>query len=160
MSPTDSETIHGQMQSPGLLRRLLAIVYDAFLLVALFAVVSLPLVMQVGEQALTHDPILKGLLRLVLLLSAFLFYGWFWTHGGQTLGMRVWRLRVQKMDGSAMDWAASLKRFGWALLSVFAGGLGFLWILIDSRGLAWHDRLSHTQLVLVPKKSAESHAIK
>ena len=30
-------------------------------------------------------------------------------------------------------------------------GLGYLWMLFDRDGLTWHDRLSHTRLVLVEK---------
>jgi uncharacterized RDD family membrane protein YckC len=155
VSTTDENIV-----SPGLLRRIMAMLYDGFLLIALFAVVSLPLVVQVGEQVLTHDPLMKTLLRVLLLLSAFLFFGWFWTHGGQTLGMRAWRLRAQKTDGSAMDWSASIKRFAWSLLSLAFFGLGFFWILLDRQGLSWHDRLSHTRLVLIPKKSVKPHSVK
>ena len=159
-APVDAESSLTEDRSPGLLRRIMAIVYDSFLLIALFAVVSLPLVMQVGEETLTHNPLMKALYQLLLLLSAFLFYGWFWTHGGQTLGMRAWRLQARKMDGSAMDWPASIRRFAWSLLSLAFLGLGFLWILLDRRSLAWHDRLSNTHLVLLAKKSAKTHAVK
>lgn len=158
--PTNPDPALNNAPSPGLPRRIMAFIYDSFLLIALFAIVSLPLVMQVGEQTLTHNPLMKALYQLLLLLSAFLFYGWFWTHGGQTLGMRAWRLRAQKMDGTAMDWPASIRRFAWSLVSWLVAGLGFLWILLDPHRLAWHDRLSNTRLVLLPKQSAESHAVK
>lgn len=36
-------------------------------------------------------------------------------------------------------------------LTLFYLGLGFLWILHDRDKLAWHDRLSETRLVLLPK---------
>jgi len=139
----------------GLARRLAAMVYDSFLLIALFFVVSVPIVMQVGEQTLTHDPLIRLLYRLVLLLAAFLFFGWFWTHGGQTLGMRAWRLRTVKLDGSPMDWPASVVRFATSLLSLACFGLGFLWIVIDPEHLAWHDRLSRTRVLLEPGKSRQ-----
>jgi uncharacterized RDD family membrane protein YckC len=31
-------------------------------------------------------------------------------------------------------------------------GLGFLWVLYDRDKLAWHDRLSGTRLVRLPKE--------
>lgn len=136
----------------GLIRRLMAMVYDSFLVIALFFVISIPFVVQFGEQTLTHDPLVRLLYRLVLLLAAFLFFGWFWTHGGQTLGMRAWRLRTTKMDGSPMDWPASAVRFTASLLSFACFGLGFVWIVIDPEHLAWHDRLSRTRVVVEPKK--------
>jgi len=137
----------------GFLRRLMAMVYDSFLIVALFFILTVPFVLQVGEQTLTHDPVVHMLYQLVLVLSAFLFFGWFWTHGGQTLGMRAWRLRTIKRDGSPMDWPASMARFAAALLSIACIGLGFLWILVDPERLAWHDHLSRTRVLLEPKNS-------
>jgi len=139
-------------QNAGLLRRLMAMVYDSFLIVALFFVVTIPFVLQVGEQTLTHDPVVHTLYQLVLALAAFLFFGWFWTHGGQTLGMRAWRLRTMQRDGSPMNWTTSIARFAAAILSTACFGLGFLWILIDPEHLAWHDHLSRTRVVVEPKK--------
>ena len=140
-------------QNAGFLRRLMAMVYDSFLIAALFFIVTVPFVLQVGEQTLTHDPVVHTLYQLVLVLAAFLFFGWFWTHGGQTLGMRAWRLRTIKKDGSPMDWPASMMRFAAALLSLACFGLGFLWILIDPERLAWHDHLSRTRVLLEPKRA-------
>jgi uncharacterized RDD family membrane protein YckC len=139
-------------ENAGVLRRLMAMVYDSFLLVALFFIVTIPFVLQVGEQTLTQDPLVHALYQLVLVLSAFLFFGWFWTHGGQTLGMRAWRLRTLKSDGSPMSWPASMARFAAALLSIACFGLGIVWIVIDPERLAWHDRLSRTRVVVEPKK--------
>jgi uncharacterized RDD family membrane protein YckC len=45
-----------------------------------------------------------------------------------------------------------LLRFFAAILSWSAGGLGFLWILVDRDRMAWHDRLSKTEVVLLAKK--------
>lgn len=139
-------------QNAGFLRRLMAMVYDSFLIAALFFLVTVPFVLQVGEQTLTHDPVVHTLYQLVLVLAAFLFFGWFWTHGGQTLGMRAWRLKTLRMDGLPMNWPASIARFAAALLSIGCFGLGFLWILIDPERLAWHDHLSRTRVVVEPKK--------
>ena len=43
----------------------------------------------------------------------------------------------------------SLIRCAGAMLSMLALGLGYLWILFDRDGLAWHDRISNTRLVMV-----------
>jgi len=138
-----------------LLRRLIAMVYDAFLLIALFALVSLPIVLALGRDHPINESWLVLLLyRLVLLLTAYLFFGWFWTHGGQTLGMRAWRLQTVKSDGSPMDWISSAKRFLAVLLSWASLGLGYLWMLIDKDKMTWHDRLSATRVVLLPKKTS------
>jgi uncharacterized RDD family membrane protein YckC len=140
----------------GLVPRLMAMVYDSLLLIALFAAVSLPVVLWMGERSINENLAVLLLYRLLLLLTAFLFFGWFWTHGGQTLGMRAWRLRTVKYDHSPMDWASAGRRFAASLVSFASAGLGYLWILVDPERLAWHDRLSATRVERLPKKSSES----
>jgi uncharacterized RDD family membrane protein YckC len=79
------------------------------------------------------------------------FYGAFWTRGGQTLGMASWRLKVEREDGARLTWADTVKRLGAAVLSWLPLGLGYFWILVDRDRRAWHDRLSRTRVVVVPK---------
>jgi uncharacterized RDD family membrane protein YckC len=132
--------------SPGLLRRLAAIFYDLLLLFALLAVattlITLPFGMPEGGSLLAFQWFLFEIIPL-------LFFTGFWWRGGQTLGMRAWRLKVVRMDGSPVRWGDALKRHLAALLSCLTLGLGFLWVLIDSNGLAWHDRLSGTRLIRI-----------
>jgi uncharacterized RDD family membrane protein YckC len=139
---TDSEAVR-----PGLIRRLGAIFYDLLLLIALLAVattlITLPLGMPEGGSLLAFQLFLFEIIPL-------LFFSGFWWRGGQTLGMRAWRLKVVRMDGSALSWGDALKRHLGALLSCLALGLGFLWILVDRDRLAWHDRLSGTRLIRLP----------
>ncbi len=95
-----------------------------------------------------HVPAGSLWFRTYLLLVMFLFHGWFWTHGGQTLGMRAWRLRVVGRDDSTIGWSRAALRFviAWpAWISV----IGLLWCVIDGRAL--HDRLSGTQVLRLPK---------
>lgn len=69
-------------------------------------------------------------------------YGGFWVRGGQTLGLRSWRLRL---DGGPITWMHAFKHFAGAILSWPPLGLGFLWPIFDREKLAWHDRLSGTR---------------
>ncbi|MDH3559391.1 MAG: RDD family protein [Gammaproteobacteria bacterium] len=131
----------------GLLRRLAAMFYDTLLLfsVLLFATVVALLVTRGTLDY--HNPFF----RTYLFLICFLFYAWFWRHGGQTLGMRAWRLRVQRFDGNPITLWQALLRFlaaipAWAVL-----GLGYLWILVDKDKLALHDRFSESVIVRLPK---------
>jgi uncharacterized RDD family membrane protein YckC len=93
----------------------------------------------------------RALFQTYLLGVMLVFFSWFWLHGGQTLGMRAWRLRVVSRDGAPLRARQALARFGWALPSLLCFGLGLLWVLVDKERLAWHDRLSGTRLVLLPK---------
>ncbi len=138
---------------PGFWRRLAAIFYDSFLVLALvitaFTLAYLPLAMGLGMEDLRQHPLARHLLTLWMVLVGVGFHLWFWTHGGQTLGMRAWRLRLVSETGGPVTWRQALIRYGVALVSLLALGLGFLWILIDEKKRAWHDLASGTRLVLV-----------
>jgi uncharacterized RDD family membrane protein YckC len=133
--------------TPGLLRRLAAIFYDTLLLGALLlvavALVTFTLEMGLGYKLDPTHP----LYRIYLLLVSVAFFVWFWTHGGQTLGMRAWRLRIVRNDGQPLELKDALLRYAAALLSWAVCGLGFLWILVDREQLTWHDRISKTKLL-------------
>jgi len=132
----------------GLLRRLAAGLYDGLLVIALLVRPTLlAMALRGGE------PIPPGnlLFQALLLLTAGAFFTWFWSHGGQTLGMRAWRLRVEQQSGAPLSLGIALLRFVISLVSVAAFGLGLLWILFDADKLAWHDRATGTRVVVLPK---------
>ena len=132
----------------GLLRRLAAGLYDGLLVIALLVIPTLlAMALRGGE------PIPPGnlLFQALLLLTAGAFFTWFWSHGGQTLGMRAWRLRVEQQSGAPLSLGIALLRFVISLVSVAAFGLGLLWILFDADKLAWHDRATGTRVVVLPK---------
>lgn len=133
-----------QAPPPSLLRRLGAMVYDAFLLTGLlFFATTLLLPLRGGEAFRPNELAYSA----YLLGVCFMFYGWFWTHGGQTLGMRAWKIRLCVEDGSAVTWGRAAVRFAAALLSLGLFGLGYWWALWDKRKRCWHDLLSGTHLV-------------
>jgi len=145
-----------QARVPGLLRRLAAILYDSVLLLGLLmlavALLVIPYEQLVGAP-FPHEELLHRLaLQAYLVLVVGAFFAFFWVRGGQTLGMRSWRLRVLRDDGEPLRWRHAWRRFGAAFLSLAPLGLGLLWCLLDRDGLAWHDRLSRTRLVLVAKR--------
>jgi uncharacterized RDD family membrane protein YckC len=145
----------------GLLRRLGALAYDSLLLIAVFMVATALFLPLTGGTAITAQahPVLEWLYRLVLLGLIVVFYGTFWTRRGQTLGMASWRLRVEREDGRLLTWADTALRLAVAALSLLPAGLGFLWILVDPQRRAWHDRLSHTRVVVVPRARTQVSSI-
>lgn len=131
------------MQSPGLFRHLAIIIYDSLLLLALlFLATAIVLPFNSGEAFSSS----QYLFPLYLLAICFFFYGWFWTHGGQTLGMKTWKIKVLTIDKQPLNWIQAFKRFCLALVSWLFMGLGFLWKLIDKNNYTWHDHLSKTAL--------------
>ena len=131
----------------GLPVRLLAMFYDALLLLSALLIATAVALMVTRGSLSAHNPFF----RTALILICFSFYAWFWLHGGQTLGMRAWRLRVQQRDGSPITVWQALLRFLVAIPSLACGGLGFLWMLVDRDKMTWHDRVSETVIVRLPK---------
>jgi len=128
-------------------RRLGAMVYDGILLFALLMIAALPIVMVAGaDSSFFRSP----LYTLYLYSICFIFFGWFWTRGGQTLGMRSWKIRVVRVDGQPLGLDSALMRYLLATISLTLFGLGFIWILFDRENLAWHDQLSKTRIVFDP----------
>jgi uncharacterized RDD family membrane protein YckC len=94
-----------------------------------------------------------NLVRLVALFTTMLFFSWFWLKNGQTLGMQAWRIKLVGFDGAQPTLGQIAIRCLGATLSAACLGLGYLWCLFDSNGRYWHDYLSGTELVLLPKQN-------
>jgi uncharacterized RDD family membrane protein YckC len=128
--------------TPGFLRRLAAQIYDFLLLIALLFLATALLLPFTAGEAITAQQTL--IYRIYLIVISFFFYGWFWTHGGQTLGLRAWKIKVLTLDQKPISWIQALLRFAAATVSWGFCGLGFLWILVDKNKRSWHDHLSKT----------------
>ena len=125
------------------MRRLGAIFYDSLLLGGLlFAATACLLPFNEGE-AIAPD---RWLFPAYLLLVSYFFFAWFWTHGGQTLGMRAWKIRVASFSGEPITWSQATTRFTGALISWAAAGIGFLWIVFNKEKNGWHDLLSRSRI--------------
>ncbi|NND54092.1 MAG: RDD family protein [Gammaproteobacteria bacterium] len=137
----------------GLGKRLLAALYDWLLVLAVMMVVSIPVVALRGDAIATGN----ALYQAALMLIAGVFFCGFWVRGGQTLGMRAWRLRLISDHGAAGEVSvpAAARRYLSAWLSVMLLGLGFVWSLFDPQRRAWHDRWSGTRIVVLPKRTKD-----
>ena len=139
--------------------RLLALVYDALPVVALWMLLSTAFTF--GYTFLGRHPVaeniapfsaLQWLLWLCCWLVTALYATLSWGRGGQTLGMRPWRLQVVAAGGGTPTPRQLWIRYAVGSLSLLAGGLGFAWAWIDRDRLAWHDRASATRLVRLPRR--------
>lgn len=133
----------------GLPRRIGAIVYDALLLAGVLLIFTAAAWAVRGGREIAPGTLW---FQVALVAVAGLFFGWFWTHGGQTVGMLAWKIRVQRSDGAQLGWRDAAARFLAAIVSLLPLGLGFWWAVVDRRGLTWHDRLSGTRLVRAPPR--------
>ena len=142
-----SENISQSLRFAGLFRRLMAILYDLFLLIAiLFISTAVAMVFNQGNAIQPGQPIYPLYVTCLVIIS-FGFYGWFWTHGGQTLGMKTWKMKLQRQNGQAVTWTLALIRFITAMISWSAAGLGFFWSLFHPQKRTWHDIASGCVLV-------------
>jgi uncharacterized RDD family membrane protein YckC len=130
----------------GLLRRLAALCYDLLLLVAVLFVVTLVVLFARGGREISPG---TWWFELSLVAVSAAFFIWFWTHGGQTLGMRAWQVRVVDRVGGPIGLKRAVVRYVAAVASALPAGLGFWWSLVDRENLCWHDRWSGTKLVRV-----------
>lgn len=131
----------------GLMRRLMAIIYDLFLLIALlFIATAIAMAFNQGN-AIEPGQALYPLYVACLLIISFCFYGWFWTHGGQTLGMKTWKMRLQQNNAQSITWPLAFIRFTTAMISWSAAGLGFLWSLFHPQRRTWHDIASNCVVI-------------
>ena len=133
------------MQSVGFFKRLFVVLYDSLLLAGVIFAASVLFLLIPDSVEFT---LIVKLVKLIYLLAVtFAFYGWFWVKAGQTLGMKAWGLYLINSDGKFINWKQAAIRYVAAILSWAALGLGFTWILINKRQLAWHDMISKSQIV-------------
>ena len=140
---------------PLLLRRLAALFYDFWICVALWLLLSALFTAAwtlAGHAARENIApfsswqwALWGCCWAVTGLYAVLS----WHRGGQTLGMRAWKIAVVGDHGRPATAKALWRRFAWGGLSLLLAGAGFWWALLDRRRLTWHDRASGTRLVRI-----------
>jgi uncharacterized RDD family membrane protein YckC len=129
-----------------LFRRLAAFCYDLLLLGALIFCFTLILLAARGGREIPPGTFW---FEACLVAIAGAFFGAFWTHGGQTLGMRAWRIRVVTADGGELNWPQAAARFAAAVVAALPAGLGLWWSVFDPHGRGWHDRWANTRVVRV-----------
>jgi uncharacterized RDD family membrane protein YckC len=147
-------------------RRLGALLYDSLLLGGLLLMATVALLPLTGGRAIAAG---TPWFSLYVFAIVALFFGWFWTHGGQTLGMRAWKLRLRRHDGGPVRWWQALVRLllaGWWLLpmaflrQMLGFNVGFsltvgLLLFALTLLLRLHDRYSETEVVRVLPSAPE-----
>ena len=153
-------------------RRLAALAYDLLATLAIVMVVGLVAQLATDGQLITTGAqvVIPAWYRP---LQALVLGGYFaasWRYGGQTLGMRPWRVQLRSRAGDAASWRQVLVR-----LLVAASPLGLLWLtpslglrptlwpmllvwalwfapaLFEPRRRSVPDLLAGTQLQLLPR---------
>jgi uncharacterized RDD family membrane protein YckC len=141
-------TNHNTAAQPSLLRRFAVINYDGLLLMAVSIGYGL-IYLAIGKLVfhMNVDRPAGIVFQLGWLLSIVGFFCYFWMRGGQTTGMRAWRVQITNGNGNAPTIGQCLLRFilaplGWLLFFTF-------WLNPNRQML--HDQWSNTRLILLPK---------
>ena len=157
--------------TPSIKRRLTAMVYETFLLLA---VEMLATGLWLLATRNSHAPVFQHGLKLFLFLVTGAYFVHAWSGSGHTLAMKTWRMRVLGLTGGRVALRTALLRYllawGWFLPAlIVCGRLGLkdkgqIGIAIGVGVLAWassalfdrdrqflHDRLAGTRVVSLPK---------
>ncbi len=144
----------------GFLRRFGAWVYDFLIVVAILLLATLiALAVQAGAIELGMLNLAEGLdpsenLRTSLFFQAYLvfclfgFFIWFWRRGGQTAGMKTWRIKIQSLNGQRLSRRQCIIRLLTCLLGV--GNIFILWPGTKKRSL--QDLCSKSEVIVLSKE--------
>lgn len=158
LNTTAPETNTTPIPTAGVLRRFAAIVYDALLLVAIsIGYGALALLINVliqgeppaGEKVQWGHWSILVFIGWMLTLAAFFCY--FWRRSGQTLGMRAWRMKLVDLEYNTPRLKQCFLRCLIAPFSLLLGGVGYFWRWFDPQKMTLHDRVSKTQVIVLPK---------
>ncbi|WP_082768667.1 RDD family protein [Paraglaciecola hydrolytica] len=159
------QTTIQNFQRAGFFRRLAAMVYDLLVAVAVAMVAAIVMtvvftllyengVLDKGGLEHVSDVMQQSLLYQVSMqlwvgLWVAGFFLWFWRNGGQTIGMRAWRLRIFSTTTQPFGYGRALLRLICSL-----GGLGTLLVLFDIKHKqSLQDRLAGTEVVYLTKEA-------
>ena len=138
-----------QCPSASLFKQMLAMLYDSLLIIALLFLATV-ILLPFNQGEAVSGP----MYNFYLIMVVFLFYSVFWHRAGQTLGMKVWKIRIINEYGANPSWSVGFLRLFFALLSIACLGFGYWWRLFTP--YTWHDRLSQTRVIDTSRLPAES----
>jgi uncharacterized RDD family membrane protein YckC len=127
-----------------LIKRYLAVVYEALLMVALVLTLTAIYYMLFGDAS-------QGWKRLglqVLLWGAMgAYFVRCWTVTGQTLASQTWKLKVVDQHGQLLGWQQAMMRYVVASILLLPAGLTLWWAILDKDQQYLHDRLLGSRIV-------------
>jgi uncharacterized RDD family membrane protein YckC len=124
--------------------RTISSIYDCFLLLGVwFAVGSIGLWLNGGQ---VLHPALGSIL---VFLSGWVFFAFFWMKSGQTLGMQVWRIKIVSSEANEkkITIMQTFLRYSVNCGIIALLGMPLFLIYVDKKHLAVNDVLSKTKLV-------------
>ncbi len=130
---------------PGLRRRIASMAYESLLLLGVLSVSFMLPHLALGMAFNIALPGWVLLSHVFIVLGA--YFVWYWHHGGQTLAMQTWKIRLSTPSGVEPSLARLALRYVLAWPSLVYLGAGLFWALFDRDRQFLHDRLAGTRLV-------------
>ena len=118
----------------GLFKMLLVNFYDLILLFAVLYFFTIPIILLSKGNAVLDNIFYQTYLIVII----FLYYAWFWKKYNQTLGMRIWKIKIYSRYSLEISYMQSLKRIIVSLLG------GHILLLVSNESL--QDKISQTYL--------------
>lgn len=161
----------------GLTRRLACFVYEGVLLFGVLMAAGFAFAVTTQQRhALKGQPALQVFVFLVLGV----YFVWFWTHGGQTVAMKTWHLRLMTASGEPVNAWRAIARYllcwvwflpalaavhfsdlhgGMTTTSAVLAGIGVYALTSRFHPLRqfWHDAICGTQLVDTRPERSNGH---
>lgn len=154
---------HAEFPRATLVKRLAAMTYDVLVAVAvamcagMLITVILIILLEHGvldmqgkvhtTEVIQTSTLYSYVIQTWVLLWVTGFFLWFWKHGGQTIGMRAWRLKIQSTNEHPIGYPRALLRMVTSL-----GGISTLWIICNpKKKLGLQDIASGTEIVQLNK---------
>jgi uncharacterized RDD family membrane protein YckC len=170
-SATAQDTAPAIIGTPTVKRRVIAMVYEAFLLIAVEALAVFLYIFVTGNR---QGPAYRAGLMVFLFLVAGAYFVHAWSGSGFTLAMKTWRIKVVKVGSAKVPMKNAAIRYllawGWFAPALIVGALRDFhhfkaWAIVLVIGLvAWgltafldkdrqflHDRIAGTRLIALPK---------
>lgn len=153
--------------TPGLARRLVCFVYEGVLL---FGVLMIAGYLYSSLTQQRHALQGQTGLQLFLFVVLGIYFVWFWSHGGQTVAMKTWHIRLTGSNGQPVSQVRALGRYvvswvwfvpAWATIhaSGLTGGMPMFVAMVvgvvvyallsrlHPQRQYWHDAICGTRLV-------------
>jgi uncharacterized RDD family membrane protein YckC len=138
----------------GIRRRLASMLYESLLLLG---VLSVSFILPHLALGMAWEIVLPGpMLILHVFIVLGIYFVWYWRHGGQTLAMQTWKLKIVGVDGSPPELRQLLLRYLLSWPSVLFYGAGLIWAIRDRDRQFLHDRLAGTRIIFALPTRASS----
>ena len=118
----------------GLIKRLLVNFYDFILLFAVLYFFTIPVILLTDGNAVLNSIVYQ----IYLIIIIFFYYAWFWKKYNQTLGMKIWKIKIYSRYALHVSYGQSIKRIVVSLLG------GHILLLFKDESL--QDIVSRTYL--------------